>query len=1608
MNAKKFLLALGLVVAFSLPATATEFIITSSTVSSSDLYTVEVHSDDVTSEDVTEYKLRPAPYRFNTIKDALEFADDPAEYLGLELTDSESNFPNVSITLEATDSKTTSIIGGEIRMNDYSNVTDFEIAPNNIRTFYTPASATRHFIFDSSANVKLSNLIFEPNDATGGLAISLGTVELDTITFQNMNLSSGNGGAISISGGSDHSFVDCTFANNTAGNGGAVYISGGSGISFTGTNSFTGNTAGTNGGAIVSTAASVTLNLEEAVFTNNTAQLGGAIMITGGSLSVTDCSFTTNSADINGGAIYLSRGNDFTFSSSSKKNSFQSNSAANDGGAIYVAGGSSLTFSGENEFDDNTAGNNGGAIAYNAATSSAPEFAGISFNNNHAVNGGAVALLAGNVTFTDDIKFSQHNDITNGGVLYIATSGTVNIESDVTFSNNSAANGGIIYATNGTLNLNCDLTEGVSTSNGGVLYADGSNLTVNINGSIRNNTAADCGGAVYIANGIVNISGTSESSGTSTEASGDVIIEYNTANYGGAIYLAESNRARLNVNGSGLVTFSNNTATNGGGAIYAGLNSRITFRAPILFETNRVTDGNGGAMWLAASTQIPAGTVTFHENTAERVDEKDDTIGNGGALYIGGATSSSVVLNSDYNYIFTDNEAYAFGGAIYTLSSDITFDSFDITLKNTARVGGGFASSATGRITLQNGTIVSNQEAPDGGAIYASEVRVNGSTVTSNNATTGSGGAIYATSLILIENSELSGNSSQGTGQGVGGGAVYVVGDLTVTDSVLENNTANKEGAAIFANNDPGSNTTARIDNSYFNYNRILIDGNGGAVNLQNNQTTTVSNNTFTNNESQRDGGALSAQGKLLSISNCYFQGNVAARWGGAVFFSQSNSNDPEASFSMTSSMFTENKGTGGQTEGGGGAVYVATNTVSIRKCTFDSNFLMAGNNGGDYGGALYIDTTINPTGSDNDVIENCTFVNNYIDGGSWETSGGGAVAIRCEIANIRSCTMTSNKADHKGSAIYVKDGKVTISGTIAVGNTDVGAYDIWVDSTVLSGGFNRIGIYGQGGGVTDFYSVTGNTTDRTSYPHNTFMTLRSTFFSTNELAENEVSSTVPPYIGSDKYSEGKFRLLTLMLSEDVTLAEEYRATNAIPYSRRQSFPADDERGVNRRNPDIGIDIGAVFFDGTRPGTGQGENAGYSIAYIQISGVPNMIRRIGQTVSLIAKVYFTNGRTAYGGTGANDVPVVWSASPAGYLKVEPETGVFTSMRATTGETYVTITVSTLSTDLSGNPSTAIARIKISPELEFSDLNTSPESGNSDTVDIVRGLRYEFEEYNIGYGRVDKNIALIEDDKSTSVFEAIWGVTPSLVSTANLNDIQILESDTSSTLVNIVGASAGALTRDPLVFPCTFSGSELKTALGESNYSNVQMDIMSSQFYNTAITKTTAAEIFKTLRIDFQGEENLIHVLGPDSSVSVEEAIDCGALDIQPADNGNGIALKLTATLANVGVSTGSVSAASDVGGASIINGSLIVPDGTNDNKIYGTMTFPQKKITASTSEKETKTDSTENKTTEQASQTSSEAKKSSSSSGSGGGGCNSLGLGFIAAILLMNLRTKKK
>ena len=1519
-------------------------------------------------------------YTFSTVEKSLEFAKNPQVYIQNNYTGTirrESYDVEYDPSLQSTMSTVTvSIETGSISyavdLSSYAAVTNITFIANP-RTL-TVSAGERHFI-TAGQNVTFSGITFSGSSAGGGVTVEGGTA----------------------------TFTDCAFSNcYISGNGGGVSVSE-AGVTFTGT-TFTGCEASGNGGGLyVSGAGNATLS--GASFTSCTASSGngGGFNFSGtGTLTLTSPSFTTCTASGSGGGLYISGSGTVTLSGSS----FISCTASNNGGGFSSSGGV-LTVSGTTTFNNNTA-NAGGAISL---TGGSLTLADTSFTGNTATNGGAIytssSLTIGSGVTFNSLQAASPNTATNGGAIYVASGTTTISGAEAGFTENSAEYGGAIYAASGTVNVSGSgiaFTENRVANDGGAIYA-GAGARVNLTGeslSVTGNVATDgSGGAIFASGDRIAITITSATSeftsnvaesgkggaiaaggGASLTISGAASFTTNTADYGGAVYLGATRRGQtaLNITGDSEAKFTRNSANTSGGGIYAEAYSTIAFSPTVTFTGNRAEDGNGGAMWVALSSQLPEGTVYFDSNTATKSDSTSTTTGSGGAIYVGETTSSALTLGSTRAYTFTGNEAASYGGGLCTYESDIIFDGYTVTEENKAVLGGGFAASYNSTITLNNSSISSQTTEGSGGAVWAANIVAISSDFGSNgaNTSTGSGnhqggGALYSLGELTLTTSTFTNNTAI-----QGGGAAYsYAGEMTVTDSTFTQNGATQGGGALYA-----EASQVSITNSYFATNSTS-SGNGGAVALQGYCKSVITTSTFRSNTSSRlDGGAIYAQG-TVEITQCYLRENKSQRSGGAIYFNQNSDNASNYSkFTMTSTMLDQNTTSG--VEGNGGGLYVVANDATVNSCTFTGNRLVLAGNAGEGGGA-YI--AAQPIQNEDVEIINCTFYDNHINDGLDGSSGGGGLAIHCEKTTIvKSCTFTLNGSQYKGGAIYLGDGsKLSISGTILVGNTDDGTYDLWSDGNISSGGYNRIGVYGTGTGVTDFYSETRNDSDRTAYPAKGWS--KATFFSNNILDVNErtdLGSNVPPYLGSTLSS--RTRLLTLMLNEEESLALVDRATNIIPYTRRGVFPTTDARGVARvpAGTTINLDIGACFFDGTRTTPGGEEPEIYTISRLEISGVPNNLRRVGQTASLIAKVYYTNGRTALGGTGTGEEPVEWTSDKPNIVQINKDTGDIVVLNFTPGNTYVTITAATIRGDASGKRVSDSQPIKVT-EYSYSYLNTSP------AVMKLQSYAEQLTEYDISLQLAEGSSSAINSSTFQSSFSNIWGnVTASQVQVADIADDAItfntvknysasdgynLTSGKAGVNVNLTGLKEGDLF--PLTYSWTFSGSELQSILGYD-------------MTGKTITASVADEIFSAMRVDFKGESSSWPVIGS-GGVKASDAMSAGALKLSSADSGKGLSAELTAYLANVTASGANMASATN-DGPQIVDGLLVVPDGNgSDGKIYGAVVMTGK----SSSSQNTNTNTGTNTGTK---------------GSSGGGGCESFGavISSLAVIFMAGLKRRKQ
>lgn len=838
----------------------------------------------------------------------------------------------------------------------------------------------------------------------GGAIYNTGILHVGTgatvATFRGNN-ASGNGGAIYNSGTATETIgtiFDLNTATGTLSDGGAIYTLGSSTLTSV---TFTNNAATRNGGALY--CAGNTVTLTDITFTDNgktgagtTTANGGAIYNSAGTLTITDGSFTNNASSATGGAITnaVSATLDLDiYGASFTGNSSRDGGAIYNAGRLYIAAGAAVT-----TFTGNIASQNGGAI-YGTGTGSI--IAGTIFDSNRATSNGGAIYATGTPTF-EDVTFKNNSAVINGGAVFSQVTSLSFV--GCTFTDNgkigaTTQNGGAIYNNTGTLiATDSTFTTNAAEVSGGAILSTGGTLTIS-GSDFTSNTAVTSGGAIQ------NDAGTTINMTKSTFTS-------NSSINGGAIY----NAATLFINeygttGSSLTTFTGNTASGYGGAIY-GIGSSGSISSGTIFDSN--TAGIDGGAIYTSGTPILTGS-TFKKNFAER---------NGGALYCAG---TSITIKDD---IFTDNGKLGAaiktlnGGALYNAIGTITIADSTFT-SNAVTTSGGALFSTGGTLSMTGGEFTNNTAGVSGGAVIneaGTTMTMTNSTFTSNSSV--NGGAIYNDASLSINEYGTTGSTSTtftGNTASGKGGAIFGIGVGTISKgTVFDSNSATIDGGAVYNTSGTPTFTGVTFKNNYtggnggaiYNTSTVLTlktntftdngktnntatTQNGGAV-YDDVGTATISDSSFTGNAVTDRGGAVFSSGGTTTLTNDTFTSNTAGVSGGAIY------NEGPTAITLTNCTFTDNgKANGTVTTTNGGAAYNADGTMTITGGSFTNNASTTA------GGAIYNNTTA----AKNTNASNTTFTGN-------SSATGGAIYSSSTLT-INNCTFNDNIATTLGGAIY-------------------------------------------------------------------------------------------------------------------------------------------------------------------------------------------------------------------------------------------------------------------------------------------------------------------------------------------------------------------------------------------------------------------------------------------------------------------------------------------------------------------------------------------------------------------------------------------------------------
>ena len=251
--------------------------------------------------------------------------------------------------------------------------------------------------------------------------------------------------------------------------------------------------------------------------------------------------------------------------------------------------------------------------------------------------------------------------------------------------------------------------------------------------------------------------------------------------------------------------------------------------------SNLIISGNNASrvFYLKASADVTMYGLT----TANGQVIPTNPVRSGGGIYVesSGGTQTGLAI---VNCVVTNNQVTGSsgggidnGGALFILNSLISRNS----VGDEGGIGSGGGISNSGTLTISNSTI-------------------------NNNGASNGGGGIFNGGTAVITGSTLSGN---GLGVGYGGygnaqgSAISNGGRMTITDSIIKNQTSSRSATSVYSENAlTMSNTT--------------VDNNLIGVYNNRNGTLTVNNSTFSNNS---QGGVVNNSG-TLTLTNSTISGN--------------------------------------------------------------------------------------------------------------------------------------------------------------------------------------------------------------------------------------------------------------------------------------------------------------------------------------------------------------------------------------------------------------------------------------------------------------------------------------------------------------------------------------------------------------------------------------------------------------------------------------------------------------------------------------------------------------------------------------------------------------
>lgn len=663
-------------------------------------------------------------------------------------------------------------------------------------------------------------------------------------------------------------------------------------------------------------------------------------------------------------------------------------------GNMFVAKSSNLTLRNmviSGDYVDGTAIVPTGSLVYARNTSSSSgsrtlTLENVELKNNNRGNYASTNYYdrSGGGLFADRYKYVTLNNVSihdcgayyGGGAYVRAEDSDVSVSmTDVSIHDCSAYNGGGIYF----------------TSYDSRLYSVWANKVENV--TIRNNTAANCGGGMFLSTKVFK---------EHVQMNNFVIADNTAERTGGGVYADDrsyenylnnvtiTGNTSTNGSGGGIAiigdlyiggTISNNYAANGGG-IYAGSQSEVTLYDGTIITGNE-TAGNGGGIWVQAGKLTVNSGVQITNNKAA---------GNGGGMWV-------YFHGYDYSSVVECNVSAG--------SSPIEISG------NTATNGGGIAFRAWYNY---NGC--------------HEQVRLKNAHI-SNNTATDMGGGLY-----------LSVDRRRTT--------------LTMTDCIVENNKCAKSSIKIFSE-DSGSDytniTTVTLTNVEVRNNEAGVNIDSSHTNARSKFTVDLKNCRIKNNSTTGLTTAMSNHGSAtvqLTMNGCAITGNQGdglyagdsgkvtlqlnnstiennAGYGVYIPSKKCSSTSPQPAYTISGGNITGNAYNG---------IYSGSYKLTVSNANITNNGTKADTPNG---AGICVEGYLNGATEYRAAL---TLSGGRIEGNSTSGVGGGLYVGKCATATVSGTTFTGNTASLGGGIATAKiENKsyktlLTIKSAVINGNT--------------------------------------------------------------------------------------------------------------------------------------------------------------------------------------------------------------------------------------------------------------------------------------------------------------------------------------------------------------------------------------------------------------------------------------------------------------------------------------------------------------------------------------------------------------------------------------------